>query len=235
MPGGFGWSQRHHAPASGRAAGSSCRVLRPPCPTQGPTDRGRARECSGGQPHPTVGGRRHPPDRAGARPAVRGRRVTGRGAGEHVADGSGGLETRLARWLEADFDLRVVEAGVVDGGVDRAARLWRVRDVTGRDLAVRWAAGGTGAGPAVARELADAGVEGIVAPLPARSGPPARLRGACARAPSWAGAQFPAPPGPHQPVAAGSAAASWAGAQVRSRAPAIATRSAGPRADGNAV
>jgi spectinomycin phosphotransferase len=87
-----------------------------------------------------------------------------------VADGSGGLETRLARWLEADFGLRVVEAGVVDGGVDRSARLWRVRDVTGRDLAVKWTSGGTGAGPAVARALADAGVEGVVAPLPARSG-----------------------------------------------------------------
>jgi spectinomycin phosphotransferase len=76
----------------------------------------------------------------------------------------------LAGWLQADFGLRVVEAVAVARGVDREARLWRVRDVTGRDLAVKWTSGGTGAGLAVARALADAGVQGIPAPLPTRGG-----------------------------------------------------------------
>jgi spectinomycin phosphotransferase len=87
-----------------------------------------------------------------------------------VADGSRVLNAELVAWLEADFDLRVVEAVLAEGGVDCAATLWRVRAVTGRHLAVKWTSGGTVAGLAVARALAHAGIEGTVAPLPARDG-----------------------------------------------------------------
>jgi spectinomycin phosphotransferase len=73
-------------------------------------------------------------------------------------------------WLEADFDLRITDAVVVDDGVDRAATLWRVRVDTGQDLAVKWTSGGTIASLEITRALAQAGVGGVVAPLPARDG-----------------------------------------------------------------
>jgi spectinomycin phosphotransferase len=87
-----------------------------------------------------------------------------------VADRSGVLDAQVFEWLEADFDLRAVEAVLVEGGVDREATLWRVRDVTGRDLAVKWTSGGTVASLAISRALAHAGVDGILAPLPASDG-----------------------------------------------------------------
>jgi spectinomycin phosphotransferase len=87
-----------------------------------------------------------------------------------VADRSGVLDVQVVEWLEADFDLRAVEAVLVEGGVDREATLWRVRDVTGRDLAVKWTSGGTVASLAVSHALAHAGVDGIVGPLPASDG-----------------------------------------------------------------
>jgi spectinomycin phosphotransferase len=87
-----------------------------------------------------------------------------------VADRSGVLDARLFEWLEADFDLRAVEAFLVEGGVDRQATLWRVRDVIGRDLAVKWSSGGTVAGLTVSHALAHAGVDGVVAPLSANDG-----------------------------------------------------------------
>jgi spectinomycin phosphotransferase len=87
-----------------------------------------------------------------------------------VADRSGVLDAQLFEWLEADFDLQPVEAVLVEGGVDRAATLWRVRDVIGRDLAVKWTSGGTVAGLTVSHALAHAGVDGVVAPLPANDG-----------------------------------------------------------------
>ncbi|MTV26998.1 aminoglycoside phosphotransferase family protein [Nitriliruptoraceae bacterium ZYF776] len=73
-------------------------------------------------------------------------------------------------WLEADFDLHIVDAVPVDGGVDRDADLWRVRDAGGEDFAVKWTSGGTAGGLALTRALVDAGVEGVVAPLPAEGG-----------------------------------------------------------------
>jgi spectinomycin phosphotransferase len=85
-------------------------------------------------------------------------------------EASGDLDTQLVGWLAGDFGLRAEEVVPVEGGTDRAAQLWRVRDVAGRDLAVKWTAGGTAAGLAVARALADLGVDGIVAPLAARDG-----------------------------------------------------------------
>jgi spectinomycin phosphotransferase len=87
-----------------------------------------------------------------------------------VADRSGVLDAQLFEWLEADFDLRAVEATLVEGGVDPGATLWRVRDVIGRDLAVKWTSGGTVAGLTVSHALAHAGVDGVVAPLPATDG-----------------------------------------------------------------
>jgi spectinomycin phosphotransferase len=87
-----------------------------------------------------------------------------------VEELGGRLEARLVDWLEADFGLRCDDAVPVGGGVDRAARLWRVRDRAGRDLAVKWTSGGTAAGFGVARALAEGGVEGVVAPLLARDG-----------------------------------------------------------------
>jgi spectinomycin phosphotransferase len=86
------------------------------------------------------------------------------------ADRSGVLDAQLFEWLVADFGLRAVEAILVESGVDREATLWRVRDVIGRDLAVKWTSGGTVAGLAVACALAHAGVDGVVAPLPANDG-----------------------------------------------------------------
>lgn len=83
-----------------------------------------------------------------------------------------GMEPPLAAWLQADFGLRVDEVVAVDGGVDRQARLWRVREVDGRAFAVKWTAGGSAAGLTVARTLADAGVDGVVAPLAAADGRP---------------------------------------------------------------
>jgi spectinomycin phosphotransferase len=82
----------------------------------------------------------------------------------------GCLDAQLFEWLEADFDLQPVEAILVEGGVDRGATLWRVRDVIGRDLAVKWTSGGTVAGLTVSQALAHAGVDGVVAPLPANDG-----------------------------------------------------------------
>jgi spectinomycin phosphotransferase len=87
-----------------------------------------------------------------------------------VADRSRVLDAQLLGWLEADFDLPAIEAVLVGGGVDREATLWRVRDETGQELAVKWTSGGTLAGLAVCRALAHAGVDGVVAPLPTRDG-----------------------------------------------------------------
>lgn len=87
-----------------------------------------------------------------------------------MADRSRVLDAQLLGWLEADFDLPAIEAVLVGGGVDREATLWRVRDETGRDVAVKWTSGGTVAGLEVCRALAHAGVDGVVAPLPTRDG-----------------------------------------------------------------
>lgn len=87
-----------------------------------------------------------------------------------MADGDGDVDARLAGWLEVDFELQVTEAVPVEGGADREARMWRARDVEGRRFAVKWTSGGTVGGPTLTRELLDAGVEGVVAPLSAASG-----------------------------------------------------------------
>jgi spectinomycin phosphotransferase len=87
-----------------------------------------------------------------------------------VADDNGDVDARMAGWLEMDFDLHVAEAVPVEGGADRGAKMWRVLDVGGRRFAVKWTAGGTVGGLTLTRTLLDAGVEGIVAPLPAKSG-----------------------------------------------------------------
>lgn len=87
-----------------------------------------------------------------------------------MEDEGGNPDIPLMDWLQADFDLRCESAVPVDGGIDRAAQLWRVRADDGRDFAVKWTSGGTAAGLTVARSLADGGIDGVVAPRPARDG-----------------------------------------------------------------
>jgi spectinomycin phosphotransferase len=72
--------------------------------------------------------------------------------------------------VRADFGVALVQLDSVHGGVDEHARVWRGRDVAGRDYAVKLTAGGTDAGLALPQYLVERGVPGVAAPIRTRSG-----------------------------------------------------------------
>ena len=80
-------------------------------------------------------------------------------------------------WVRADFDVELASLEPVDLGADTAATLWRGVARGGTVYAVKWTAGGTGAGSAISSHLAGLGIGGIVAPAHTVDGMPWSRRG----------------------------------------------------------
>jgi spectinomycin phosphotransferase len=76
----------------------------------------------------------------------------------------------LTLWVRDDFDVALVHLDLVYGGVDEHAQVWRGRDDTGRDYAVKLTAGGTDAGLALPSYLVERGVPGVATPIRTQSG-----------------------------------------------------------------
>ncbi|MBO3744365.1 phosphotransferase enzyme family protein [Actinoplanes flavus] len=72
-------------------------------------------------------------------------------------------------YVAADFDVHLISTETNSGGVDRAAQNILGRTATAA-YAIKWSAGGTGAGLVVPSALADQGVRAVAAPVRTRDG-----------------------------------------------------------------
>lgn len=76
----------------------------------------------------------------------------------------------IVAWVGEDFGIELEKLDRVEHGADVAAAVWRGTAADGRAYAVKWSGGGSAAGLLVPALLASAGVQGITAPVRARSG-----------------------------------------------------------------
>lgn len=97
--------------------------------------------------------------------------------GEPVRDGDLGdtatdTDAELRGWLREDFGVEAVSLSRMAGGADATAAVWRAVDTDGAAYAAKLSRSEMAAGLRATAHLVAAGVRGVPAPLPARSGKP---------------------------------------------------------------
>lgn len=118
------------------------------------------------------------------------------GDGERGDQAATDADAKLPGWLREDFGVEVVSLSRVAGGADTTAAVWRAVDGGGRSYAVKLSRSELSAGLRATAHLATAGVLGVPAPLPARSGKPwSRHDGAQLSLTPWVAGRRGAEPG----------------------------------------